>query len=96
VSFVHLDEGHWQEAVDALRSIRGQFDDRGWHKQAGKVHLHLAHALARLGERAEAAAEYQAMLALESRVPADVRDEAHTGLTALTAGRPVPHIRLVQ
>ncbi|MFF7768506.1 helix-turn-helix domain-containing protein [Streptomyces massasporeus] len=96
VSFVHLDEERWEEAVDALRSIRGQFDDRGWHKQAGKVHLHLAHALARLGERAEAAAEYQAVLALESRVPADVRDEARTGLTALTAGRPVPLIRFVQ
>ncbi|MGW7493641.1 helix-turn-helix domain-containing protein [Streptomyces luteogriseus] len=96
VSFVHLDEGRWEEAVDALRSIRGQFDDRGWHKQAGKVRLHLAHALARLGERAEAAAEYRAVLALESRVPADMRDEARTGLSALTAGRPVPHIRFVQ
>ncbi|MGW6541960.1 helix-turn-helix domain-containing protein [Streptomyces massasporeus] len=96
VSFVHLDEGRWEEAVDALRSIRGQFDDRGWHKQAGKVHLHLAHALARLGERAEATAEFQAVLALESRVPADVREAAHTGLTALTAGRPVPLVRFVQ
>ncbi|MEU2910007.1 helix-turn-helix domain-containing protein [Streptomyces massasporeus] len=96
VSYVHLDAGRWGEAVDALRSIRGQFDDRGWHKQAGKVHLHLAHALARLGERAEATAEYQAVLALESRVPADVRDEAHAGLTALTAGRAVPLIRFVR
>lgn len=96
VSFVPLDEGRWGEAADAPRSIRGQFDDRGWHKQAGKVHLHLAHALARLGARAEAAAEYQAVLALESRVPAGVRDEAHTGLTALDAGRPVPLIRFVQ
>ncbi|MBX9361545.1 hypothetical protein [Streptomyces sp. WAC04114] len=96
VSFVHLDEGRWAEAADALRSVRGQFDDRGWYKQAGKVHLHLAHALARLGERAESAAEYRAVLALESRVPADVRDEAHTGLTPLTAGRPVPRIRFVQ
>ncbi|MET9574480.1 hypothetical protein ABZY30_02825 [Streptomyces massasporeus] len=96
VSFVHLGEGRWEEAVDALWSIHGQFDDRGWHKQAGKVHLHLAHALARLGARAEAAAEYQAVLTLESRVPEDVRDEAHTGLTALTTGRPVPLIRFVQ
>jgi hypothetical protein len=67
-----------------------------WHKQAGKVHLYLAHALARLGERAEAAAEYRAALALEGRVPADVRDEARAGLTALTAGRPAPLIRFAQ
>ncbi|MFJ7176308.1 hypothetical protein ACIQXA_07850 [Streptomyces massasporeus] len=65
-------------------------------EQAGKVHLHLAHALARLGERAEATAEYQAVVVLESRVPADVRDEAHAGLTALTAGRAVPLIRFVR
>ncbi|MEU0897270.1 helix-turn-helix domain-containing protein [Streptomyces massasporeus] len=38
----------------------------------------------------------QAVLALENRVPAEVRDEAHTGLTALDAGRPVPLIRFVQ
>ncbi|MFE9112437.1 helix-turn-helix domain-containing protein [Streptomyces collinus] len=96
VSFVHLDEGRWQDAVDALRSTRGQFDARGWHKQAGKVHLHLAHALACLGERAEAAAEYRAVLALEDRVPADVRDEARAGLAALTAGRPAPLTRFAQ
>ncbi|MEU0190890.1 hypothetical protein ABZ250_13620 [Streptomyces afghaniensis] len=81
MSFVHLDQGHWQEAADALRSIRGQFDTRGWHKQAGKVHLHLAHALAHLGERAEAAAEYRAALKLEDR---------------LTAGGPAPPTRFGQ
>ncbi|MFF8935475.1 helix-turn-helix domain-containing protein [Streptomyces paradoxus] len=96
VSFVHLDEGRWQKAADALRSIREQFDARGWHKQAGKVHLHLAHALARLGERAEAAAAYRAALALESRVPDDVLAEARAGLAALTAGRPPPLTRFVQ
>jgi transcriptional regulator with XRE-family HTH domain len=96
VSFVHLDQGHWQEAADALRSIRGQFDARGWHKQAGKVHLHLAHALARLGERAEAAAEYRAVLVGEDRLPADIRDEARVGLAALTAGRPAPPTRFAQ
>ncbi|MCK8438244.1 helix-turn-helix domain-containing protein [Streptomyces sp. D2-8] len=31
-----------------------------------------------------------------SRVPADVRDEAHAGLAALTAGRPAPLTRFVQ
>ena len=71
-----------------------------------KYHLHLAHAPARLGERAGAAAEYQvvlaptvlapAVLALEGRVPADLRDEAPTGLAALTAGRPAPLIRFVR
>lgn len=76
VSFVPLDQGHRQEAADALRSVRGQFDARGRHKQAGKVHLHLAHALAHLGERAEAAAEYGAALALDDRLPAELRDEA--------------------
>ena len=50
VSFVHLDQGHWVDAVDALRSIRGQFDARGRDRQAGRVHLYLAHALAHLGE----------------------------------------------
>ncbi|MER5830412.1 helix-turn-helix domain-containing protein [Streptomyces sp. NPDC002130] len=96
VSFVHLDEERWEEAAEALRSIRGQFDARGWHKQAGKVHLHLAHALARLGESAEAAAEYRAVLAMEGHAPADVRDEAFAGLAALAAGRPAPLARFTQ
>ncbi|AMW08999.1 hypothetical protein A4E84_05515 [Streptomyces qaidamensis] len=60
------------------------------------MHLRLAHALACLGERAEAAAEYRAALALEHRVPADVRDEARAGHAALTAGRPAPLIRFAQ
>ncbi|MFF8395650.1 hypothetical protein [Streptomyces sp. NPDC016172] len=30
------------------------------------------------------------------RVPADVRDEAHADLAALTAGRPAPLTRFVQ
>ncbi|MFF7791567.1 hypothetical protein [Streptomyces sp. NPDC007991] len=68
VSFVHLDRGHWREAADALRSLRGQFDARGRHKQAGRVHLQPAHALAHLGEHAEAAAEYGAALALDDRL----------------------------
>ncbi|MEU3890405.1 helix-turn-helix domain-containing protein [Streptomyces sp. NPDC029041] len=96
VSFVHLDEERWEEAVEVLRSVRGQFDARGWHKQAGKVHLHLAHALARLGERAEAAAEYRAVLAMEGHAPADVREEAFAGLAALAAGRPAPLTRFTQ
>ncbi|MFF0008891.1 helix-turn-helix domain-containing protein [Streptomyces tibetensis] len=96
VSFVHLDEERWEEAVEALRAVRGQFDARGWHKQAGKVHLHLAHALARLGEREEAAAEYRAVLAMEGDAPADVRDEAFAGLAALAAGRPAPLTRFSQ
>ncbi|MEU1320611.1 tetratricopeptide repeat protein [Streptomyces tibetensis] len=96
VSFVHLDEERWEEAVEALRAVRGQFDARGWHKQAGKVHLHLAHALARLGEREEAAAEYRAVLAMEGDAPADVRDEAFAGLAALAAGRPPPLTRFSQ
>lgn len=37
-----------------------------------------------------------AVLALEGRVPADLRDEAPTGLAALTAGRPAPLIRFVR
>lgn len=96
VSFVHLQQGLWREAADALLNIRGQFDTRGWYLQAGKVHLHLAHALARLGEHAEAAVEYRAVLALEDRVPAGLRDDALAGLAALTEGRPAPALRFVR
>ncbi|MEU6911762.1 helix-turn-helix domain-containing protein [Streptomyces olindensis] len=93
VSFVLLDQGSWREAADALLTIRGQFEARGWQKQASKVHLHLAHALARLGERDEAAAEYRAALATADGVPADVHDAARAGLAALTEDRPAPALR---
>jgi tetratricopeptide (TPR) repeat protein len=89
VSFVHLDQGHWVEAVDALRSIRGQFDARGRDRQAGRVYLYLAHALAHLGEHAEAAAEYRTVLALEGRIPSAMVEEARASLDALAIGLPV-------
>jgi tetratricopeptide (TPR) repeat protein len=90
LSFVHLDQGHWRDAVDALRSIRGQFDARGYYGQAGKVYLYLGHALAHLGEGDEAAAEYRTVPMMEGRIPPDILDEARAGLDALAAGRPSP------
>ncbi|AWS42538.1 transcriptional regulator [Streptosporangium sp. 'caverna'] len=93
VSFVHLNQGHWPEAVDALRPIRGQFDARGWHRQAGKVHLNLAHALAHLGEDAEAVIEYRTVLSMEGRIPSLLLEEARASLDALETGRPAPPTR---
>jgi tetratricopeptide (TPR) repeat protein len=89
VSTVYLNRGHWPDAVDALRSIRGQFDARGFDLYAGKVHLNLAHVLAHLGEDAEAASEYRIVLTLESRIPSAMLEQARAGLEALAAGRPL-------
>ncbi|WP_327371183.1 helix-turn-helix domain-containing protein [Streptomyces sp. NBC_01217] len=89
VSCVHLNQGRWPDAVDALRSIHGQFDTRGFDLYAGKVHLYLAHVLARLGEGAEAAGEYRTVLTLEDRIPSAMLEEARAGLDALAAGRPL-------
>ncbi|WP_203947426.1 XRE family transcriptional regulator [Planotetraspora thailandica] len=94
VSFVHLNQANWPDVVDVLRPIRGQFDARGWHQQAGKVHLNLAHALAHLGEDAEAAIEYHTVLTLEGRIPSVTVEKARAGLDALAAGRPPSPIRL--
>ncbi|MGI5378804.1 helix-turn-helix domain-containing protein [Streptomyces sp. CA-251387] len=96
VSFVHLELGRWQNAVDVLATIRGQFEVRGWHRQAGKVHLHLAHALARLGRHTEAGAEYRAVLALEGRIPSEMPAQARAGLDALSVGRAVPPLLFVR
>nr|WTB34732.1 hypothetical protein OG781_39325 [Streptomyces sp. NBC_00830] len=93
VSSVHLNQGHWRDAVDALRAIRGHFDARGYHRQAGKVHLYLAHALAHLGEDTEAAAEFRAVLTLESRIPSAMVEEARASLGVLAAGRMSPRTR---
>ncbi|WP_328625474.1 helix-turn-helix domain-containing protein [Streptomyces sp. NBC_00353] len=93
VSFVQLNQGHWVDAVDALRSIRGQFDARGRYRQAGRVYLNLAHALAHLGEDAEAATEYRIVLTLEGRIPSNLAEEARKSLEALTAGRLEPPTR---
>ncbi|WP_328625480.1 helix-turn-helix domain-containing protein [Streptomyces sp. NBC_00353] len=89
VSSVYLNQGHWQDAVDALRSIHGQFDARGFDLYAGKVHLNLAHVLAHLGEDAEAASEYRTVLTLEGRLPSAMWEEARASLDALAAGRPL-------
>ncbi|MDH6117912.1 transcriptional regulator with XRE-family HTH domain/tetratricopeptide (TPR) repeat protein [Kitasatospora sp. GAS204A] len=93
VSFVHLDLGHWAEAVDTLRSIRGQLEARGYHRREGQLHLHLAHALAHLGADAEAATEYRTVLTLAGRIPAALVDEARASLQALAAGRLSPPTR---
>ncbi|MEV6205541.1 helix-turn-helix domain-containing protein [Kitasatospora sp. NPDC051914] len=90
LSLVHLNLGHWVEAVDALRPLRGQLDARGYHRVAAKVHLHLAHALAHLGGSGEAATEYRAVLTLEDRIPADLVREARAGIEGLGTGRLSP------
>ncbi|MGW0882832.1 helix-turn-helix domain-containing protein [Streptomyces sp. NPDC002671] len=90
VSLVHMNLGHWAEAVDALRSIRGQFETRGYHRYAATLHLHLAHALAHLGDDTEAATEYRTVLTLEDRIPADLVQEARASLEGLAAGRLSP------
>ncbi|MZF90623.1 hypothetical protein [Streptomyces sp. SID5643] len=92
-AWAHAYLGRLRDAVGEAAPAR---HDRLPLRQAGKVHLRLAHAPACLGERAEAAAEYRAALALEDRVPADVRDEARAGLGAPTAGRPAPPTRFAQ
>ncbi|MFF4399523.1 helix-turn-helix domain-containing protein [Streptomyces sp. NPDC001480] len=83
VSFVHLDQEHWQDAAEVLRSIHGQLDILGHHRQAGRVRLHLAKALAHLGEGAEAAAEYRTVLTMADRLPDDLLDQARTALDSL-------------
>lgn len=83
VSSVYLNQGHWPDAVYALRSIRGQFDARGFDLYAGKVHLNLAHVRAHLGEDAEAASEYRTVLTLEGRIPSAMLEEARASLEVL-------------
>ncbi|MEV4558242.1 helix-turn-helix domain-containing protein [Kitasatospora sp. NPDC049285] len=90
VSLVHLNRGHWAEAVDTLRPTRGQLELRGYHRVAAKAHLHLAHALVHLGEHDEAGAEYRTVLTFEDRVPADLVELARTALAALAVGTPAP------
>ncbi|MEU6497314.1 hypothetical protein ABZ890_44360 [Streptomyces sp. NPDC046984] len=93
MSFVHLNQGHWWDAVGTLRPIRGQFDRRGFHPPGGEVHLNLAHALAHLGENDEAATEYRAVLTLEGLIPQTMLEEARASLDALAAGQLSPPTR---
>ncbi|MFF4014831.1 helix-turn-helix domain-containing protein [Streptomyces sp. NPDC001843] len=88
VSDVHLDQEHWREVVEVLRPARGQLDTLGYHQQAGRVHLLLARALDHLGEGAEAAAEYRAVLTMEDRVPEALLEEARGGLKSLAEDQP--------
>lgn len=93
VAFVHLNQGHWRDAAEVLRSIRGQHEERGYHRAAAKAHLYLGHALAHLGEDSEAAVEYRAVLTLEGAVPPAIGEEARASLEALAAGRAAPPTR---
>ena len=90
VSIVHLNLGDWAEAADALRDSGKQLDARGYHRIAAKAHLHRAHALAHLGDDAEAAAEYRNVLALADRIPAEILEEARSSLVALAADQLTP------
>lgn len=87
VSLIHLSQGRWRHAVEALRSIRGKFEARGRYRQACRVYLNLAHALASLGEHPEAATEYRALLELEGHIPQAVVEMASRSLEALAADR---------
>jgi transcriptional regulator with XRE-family HTH domain len=93
VSFVHLNQGHWRDAVDVLRRIRGQLGARGYHRAASKAHLYLGHALAHLGDDTEAAVEYRVVLTLEGPIPPAIVEEARASLDALAVGRPAPPTR---
>ncbi|KDN82279.1 hypothetical protein [Kitasatospora cheerisanensis] len=87
VSLVPLNLGRWAEAVDVLLPIRGALETHGHHRPAAKVHLHLGHALTHLGRRAEAEAEYRAVLAFAGRVADELVAEARA---ALAADSPAP------
>jgi transcriptional regulator with XRE-family HTH domain/tetratricopeptide (TPR) repeat protein len=93
VSFVHLNEGRWPEAVEALRPLRGKLDANGWHEREGMLRLHLAHALTHLGEHTEAEAEYRAVLEMGERLPPALPEEARTSLDSLAAGCFAPPTR---
>ncbi|MGW0186302.1 helix-turn-helix domain-containing protein [Streptomyces sp. NPDC003362] len=93
VSFVHLNEGRWREAAEALRPLRGQLDTHGWHDREGMLRLHLGHALTHLGEHTEAESEFRAALAMGERLPSELLEEARASLDSLVAGRPAPPTR---
>ncbi|MFJ5933535.1 helix-turn-helix domain-containing protein [Streptomyces sp. NPDC093071] len=86
VSYVYLNEGRWEEAVEALSSIRGEQEARGYYRAAVKVYLYLGHALARLGRSDEAETAYRAVLDLGVPPPPELLDETHASLDALAAG----------
>ncbi|MFF9045742.1 helix-turn-helix domain-containing protein [Streptomyces parvulus] len=88
VSYVHLNEGQWAEAAEALQSIRGEQEARGYHRAAVKVYLYLGHALAHLGRRDQAEAAYRAVLDLGVPPPPELLDETYASLDALAAGVP--------
>ncbi|MFD6415180.1 helix-turn-helix domain-containing protein [Streptomyces sp. NPDC060194] len=86
VSYVYLNEGRWEEAAEALGSIRGEQEGRGYFRAGAKVHLYLGHALAHLGRREEAEVSYRAVLERGVSAPAELLEEAHASLDALAAG----------
>ncbi|WP_052681617.1 helix-turn-helix domain-containing protein [Saccharothrix sp. ST-888] len=90
LSLVHLNQGHWAEAVETLRPVRGRFEPLGYHRVAAKAYLHLADALVHLGEHEAAAAEYGTVLTLAEQVPAELVGLARTALADLAAGTPAP------
>ena len=87
VSFAFIGERRWQDVVDVLRPIHGGFEALGWGHQEARSRLHLAHALAHLGEHAAAADEYRSVCTLEGDVPDFLLEAARTRLGALADGR---------
>ncbi|MEU9206334.1 helix-turn-helix domain-containing protein [Streptomyces sp. NPDC048332] len=86
VSYVYLNEGRWEEAAQALSSIRGEQEARGYLRAAAKVYLYLGQALAHLGRDDEAEASYRAVLDLGVLPLPELLEETHASLDALAAG----------
>ncbi|MFD8141565.1 helix-turn-helix domain-containing protein [Streptomyces sp. NPDC059708] len=86
VSYVYLNEGRWEQAAEALGSLRGQWEPRGYNLAAAKVYLYLGHSLAHLRRTEEAAQAYRAVLELDVAPPQELLDEARTGIDSVSAG----------
>ncbi|MCC8341140.1 helix-turn-helix domain-containing protein [Streptomyces sp. R1] len=87
VSYAFVRQERWDETVQVLRPIRGDFAERGYYDQEAKTRLHLAHALARLGRQPDAAEEYRSVGELEGRVSQSLTEAATVRLAALADGR---------
>ncbi|MGQ4486078.1 helix-turn-helix domain-containing protein [Streptomyces sp. SAS_281] len=86
VSYVYLNEGRWAEAAKVLDGIGESYAESGYLLAASKIYLYLGHALAHLGRRSEAERAYRSVLRLGDSAPAEMREEASSGLCGLSTG----------